>query len=413
MSQGYRKAVRRGLPVVAVAATAGLVVMSLGSIDRDGDADTDAGPGGGAVAVEPVALPQAEVSPREAVPSALQDLRDPAFPDPLLDPNVVLSGGPPPDGIPAIDAPTFLRAQDVDFLADTEAVLVLTVGEETRAYPFQIMTWHEIVNDTVGGVPVAVTYCPLCNSGVAFDRRVDGKVLDFGTSGMLHASNLIMYDRQTESLWPQLSGQAAIGVMTGATMDELPLSPVGWGDFRAAHPDAWVLSRDTGHHRDYGRNPYVGLDRDPDRPPPFGAPSEDDRLPPMERVIALQGSTETVTVVRSVIEEARVVDETVDDRPLVLLHAVGQASALDDGLVSGGRDIGTVAVFDPVVDGTTLSFGVDGAGFVDDQTGSTWNILGEATAGELAGERLTPYPFVDTFWLSWVTFAPDTRVVHD
>src|ERR671919_1834556 len=361
MTQGYRKAVRRGLPVV------------------------------------PVALPQAEVSPREDVPSALQDLRDPAFPDPLLDPNLVLSGGPPPDGIPAIDAPTFLRAQEVDFLADTEAVLALTVGDEIRAYPFQIMTWHEIVNDTVGGMPVAVTYCPLCNSGVAFDRRVDGKVLDFGTSGMLHASNLIMYDRQTESLWPQLSGQAAIGVMTGATMDVLPMSPVGWGDFRTAHPDAWVLSRDTGHRRDYGRNPYVGLDSDPDRPPPFGAPSDDDRLPPMERVIALQGSSETVTVVRSAVEEARVVQETVDDRPLVLLHAAGQASALDGGLVSGGRDIGTVAVFDPVVHGTTLSFGVDGAGFVDEQTGSTWNVLGEATAGELAGERLTPYPFLDTF----------------
>ena len=217
---------------------------------------------------------------------------------------MVLAGGPPPDGIPAIDEPTFLRARDVNWLADTEAVLALTVGDETRAYPFQIMTWHEIVNDTVGGVPVAVTYCPLCNSGVAFDRRVDGKVLDFVTSGMLHANNLIMYDRQTESLWPQLSGQAAIGVMTGATMDVLPTSPVGWADFRTAHPDAWVLSRDTGHRRDYGRNPYVGLDSDPDRPPPFGAPSDDDRLPPMERVIALQGSSETVTVVRSAVEEA-------------------------------------------------------------------------------------------------------------
>ncbi|MGH8775835.1 MAG: DUF3179 domain-containing protein [Jiangellaceae bacterium] len=404
---------RRLIVVVAAAATAGLVVTALATTGGDGDADPDAGSGGGAASVEPVALPQAEVSAREAVPSALQDLRDPAFPDPLLDPTFVLSGGPPPDGIPAIDAPTFLRAQDVGFLADTEAILALTVGDDTRGYPFQIMTWHEIVNDTVGGVPVAVTYCPLCNSGVAFDRRVDGKVLDFGTSGMLHASNLIMYDRQTESLWPQLSGQAAIGVMTGATMDVLPLSPVGWAEFRAAHPDAWVLSRNTGHVRDYGRNPYVGLDRDPDRPPTFGAPSDDDRLPPMERVIALQGSSETVTVVRSAVEEARVVDETLDDRPLVLLHAVGQASALDDGLISGGRDIGTVAVFDPVVDGMTLSFGVDGAGFVDEQTGSTWNILGEATAGELAGERLTPYPFLDTFWLSWVAFAPDTRIARD
>ena len=115
----------------------------------------------------------------------------------------------------------------------------------TRAYPVQVMTWHEIVNDTVGEVPVAVTYCPLCNSGVAFCRQVGDRLLDFGTSGMLYADNLVMYDRQTESLWPQLTGQASVGVLTGTRLESLPVGVAGWDQFRRAHPDALVLSRDT------------------------------------------------------------------------------------------------------------------------------------------------------------------------
>lgn len=207
----------------------------------------------------------------------------------------------------------------MDWLADDEAVLAVEIDGDARAYPYQIMTWHEIVNDTVGGIPVAITYCPLCNSGVGFDRRVGDKVLDFGTSGRLYASNLVMYDRQTESLWPQLTGQAAVGVMTGMQLEFVPVFPLGWAAFREAHPDGWVLSRDTGYSRDYGRNPYLGYDTDPGRDPLFGAPTDDERLPPLERVIALEGAGETVAVLRSLVEDAGVLTETVGDRPVVLL----------------------------------------------------------------------------------------------
>lgn len=373
--------------------------------------ETGAGEPADGSTAEPVALPQADNSPREDVPSALDDMRDPAFPEPLLDPAQIRSGGPPPDGIPAIDEPRFERVEDVDWVDEDEALLAVTVGGETRGYPFQILTWHEIVNDTVGGVPVAVTYCPLCNSGVGFDRRVDGKVLDFGTSGRLYASNLVMYDRQTESLWPQFTGEAAVGVMTGTKLEPIPVFPVGWSDFREAHPDAWVLSRDTGHSRDYGRNPYVGYDTDPGRDPMFGAPTDDDRLPPMERVVALEGETETVAVLRSAVEDEGVLTETLDGRPVVLFFAPGQASALESDQVAGGRDIGTVAAFDPTVDGEVLTFGRDGEVFTDEQTGSTWNIRGQAVDGPHDGERLDGQPFIDTFWKSWVAFAPDTRLV--
>ncbi|HEX6233919.1 MAG TPA: DUF3179 domain-containing protein [Jiangellaceae bacterium] len=363
-------------------------------------------------APEPVQLPQAASGPREDVPSALRDMTDSAFPEPLIDPAEILSGGPPPDGIPAIDTPTFERVSDVDWLADDEAVLAIEIDGDARAYPYQILTWHEIVNDTVGGIPVAVTYCPLCNSGVGFDRRVGDKVLDFGTSGRLYASNLVMYDRQTESLWPQLTGQAAVGVMTGTQLAFVPVFPVGWRDFREAHPDGWVLSRDTGYSRDYGRNPYLGYDADPGRDPLFGAPTDDERLFPLERVIALEGVGETVAVLRSLVEQAGVLAETVGGQPLVLLFTEGQNSALEAPSVAEGRDIGTVAVFDPTVDGTVLTFAASGDGrFTDTQTGSSWTIRGRAVDGPLTGEQLAGYPFIDTFWKSWVAFAPDTRLV--
>ncbi len=380
-----------------------------GAENGDGAPTDPAEPGSSAA--DPVELPQAENSPPEDVPSALADMRDAAFPEPLLDPELIVSGGPPPDGIPAIDNPKFERASDVTWLAEDEALLAVTLNGETRGYPYQILTWHEIVNDTLGDVPVAVTYCPLCNSGVGFDRRVDGKVLDFGTSGRLYASNLVMYDRQTESLWPQLTGEAAVGVMTGTKLEFIPVFPVGWSDFKESHPDAWVLSRDTGHTRSYGRNPYAGYDVDPNREPLFGAPTDDERFPPLERFIALEGDTETVGVLRSAVEEAGVLAATIDDQPLVLFFTGRQASALGASEVGEGQDIGTVAVFSPVVGDEELTFNKEGEHFVDDQTGSTWNVRGQAIDGPLAGEVLDGYPFIDTFWKSWVAFAPDTRVV--
>jgi hypothetical protein len=361
---------------------------------------------------EPVELPQAEVGPRQDVPSALDDMWHSSFPEPLIDPGEIMPGGPPPDGIPAIDAPKFERVADVDWLGADEAILALTIDGETRGYPFQIMTWHEIVNDTIAGVPVAVTYCPLCNSGLAFERTVGDQVLDFGTSGRLWASNLVMYDRQTESLWPQFTGEAAVGVMTGEKLDVIPVFPVGWSDFRTAHPDTWVLSRDTGHTREYGRNPYVAYDNNPDADPLFGAPVEDDRLSGLARVIALDGDDESVTVVRELVERAGVVVESVDGRPVVLFFAPGQASALDTSAVASGRDIGTVAAFSPVVDGDELTFTADNGTFVDEETGSTWTIRGQAVDGPFAGTTLDGVPFVDTFWKSWVAFRPDTRLVR-
>ena len=357
--------------------------------------------------------PVEQVSPDAAAetPSALENRYDERFPEPLVNPDLVMSGGPPPDGIPAIDDPAFQPADEVDWLEDDEPVLSLTIGGETRAYPLQVMTWHEIVNDTVGGVPVAVTYCPLCNSGVAFEREVDGRVLSFGTSGMLYADNLVMYDRQTESLWPQLTGQASIGVLTGAELTAIPMGVVAWDDFQKANPSALVLSRDTGFQRPYGTNPYVGYD-DPDGDLLFGVPGEpDERLATKERVVGISEGQVSVAVVRSSLVGTSPAEVTVGDRTLVVWHTPGQASALDTGTLAAGADIGTVGVYDPVVDGRRLHFDAAGEAFRDRETGSRWNILGRATQGALKGTRLEPYRHLDTFWFAWVTFHPDTELL--
>jgi hypothetical protein len=408
---------RAPLVITAGALALGAVaVVGLALLDGDEPEATVAsgsvaeGSGDADPATEDVLVRQIPAGPREDTPSALDDMGDPSFPPPLVDPSEIRSGGPPPDGIPSIDDPAFQPTAEVDWLAPTEPVLLLEVGDEARVYPVQIMTWHELVNDTFGDVPVTVSYCPLCNSAVAYIREAEGRVLDFGTSGRLLHSSLVMYDRQTESLWSHFTGQAVIGTLTGAQLDTLPVSTVSWETVRTAHPDALVLSRDTGFSRDYGRNPYPGYD-DVDRPPFLFDGEVDGRLAAQTRVVSVRGATESVVVVQEDLFDRRVVAFTVDGRERVALLEPGTASALDAVRIDDGRDVGAVGVFDPVVDGRTLGFRPDpSGGFIDDRTGSTWDILGRAIAGPLAGTRLAPVEHLDTFWFAIGAFEPDTRI---
>ncbi len=300
---------------------------------------------------------------------------------------------------------------DVDFLADNEPVLTLEIDGDTRAYPVQIMTWHEIVNDTVGGVPVTVSYCPLCNSAVAFDRRLGDRVLDFGTSGLLYNSALVMYDRQTESLWSHFTGEAIIGELTGEDLQLFPLSTVSWATFRDANPDGVVLSRDTGFDRDYGQNPYPGYDN-VDGVPFLFQGEVDGRYTALTRIVGIESGEAAVGIPLDDLRAAQVIEGEIDGRPLVALWAAGTSSALQNSTISEGVDVGATGVFVPEANGEALSFTATGEGtFTDDRTGSTWNILGEAVDGELNGERLDPYVHVDTFWFAWSTFRTDTEVL--
>ena len=364
-------------------------------------------------AVPAVTVEQVESSPVDVTVSGLDIGRGGSVddaPEPLVDVDEIRSGGPPPDGIPPIDEPRFVAAAEVAFLADNEPVIALKIVGDARAYPVQILTWHEIVNDTVGGEPVAVTYCPLCNSALTYDRRVDDRVLDFGTSGLLWNSALVMYDRQTESLWSHFTGTAVVGELTGTELETFPSATVPWALWRDEHPDGLVLSQDTGFNRSYGRNPYPGYDDVDSRPFLFEG-EVDGRYTAMTRLVGVEIDGEALGVPLQTLRNDRVVAAAVGDTDVVVFWQPGTASALDTADIASGDDVGATGVFVPVVDGQELTFAATDAGFVDDQTGSTWNLLGSAIAGPLAGEQLEAIAHVDTFWFAWGAFRPDSAVV--
>ncbi len=323
----------------------------------------------------------------------------------------ILSGGPPKDGIPAIDEPKFIRIDEADaWLQPQEPVILFQVGDDVRAYPLQILMWHEIVNDTVGDVPATVTFCPLCNTAIAFERTVDGRVLDFGTTGRLRFSNLIMYDRQTESWWQQAGGEAIAGEFTGQQLKLLPASIVAWSDFKEAYPEGKVLSRETGYRRNYGNNPYAGYDDVNRSPFLYVGPETPGVLPPMARVLTVDLNGEAVAYPYDVLQEVGVVNDSVDGTPLVVLWAPGTASALDADTVALGRDVGAANAFSREIDGQTLTFRFDGKRIADEETGSEWNVLGQAVSGPLASSQLAPVVSINHFWFSWAAFKPETRI---
>ncbi|MGH9245187.1 MAG: DUF3179 domain-containing protein [Acidimicrobiales bacterium] len=389
-----------------MAAGLALLLVTAACATSSDPSETEAAPDGDATTIT---VAQVAASARSNGPSALEDPNDPAFPPPLVDVDEIVSGGPPPDGIPAIDEPRFVRPEAVTSLGEREPVIAFELDGDARAYPLEVLMWHEIANDTVAGVPVAVTYCPLCNTAVVYDRRLGDRVLDFGTSGKLYHSALVMYDRQTESLWAHFTAQALAGVLAGQRLDTYPASIVSWSSWRDAHPDGLVLSRETGHSRDYGRNPYVGYD-DVDRQPFLFRGEVDGRLAAMERVVAIGLDNEPVAVRLDPLAEAGVLEITVGGDPLSVWHLPGTASALDDGDTADGRDVGATGVFRPVVDGRELTFTRAAGGFVDDQTASRWDIFGTAATGPLAGTQLEAVEHVDTFWFAWAAYQPDTRI---
>ncbi|MXX28089.1 MAG: DUF3179 domain-containing protein [Caldilineaceae bacterium SB0668_bin_21] len=323
----------------------------------------------------------------------------------------ILSGGPPKDGIPAVDNPEFesIAAGD-EWLEEVDPVILYSHGDVSRAYPLSILIWHEIVNDEVDGQPVSITFCPLCNASIAFDRNFDGQVLDFGTTGRLRNSDLIMYDRQTETWWQQFTGEGIVGKYAGEQLRFLTSQVLSWKDFKEAYPDGEVLARPN-MPRNYGYNPYVGYDST-SRPFLFrGTP--DSRLAPAERVLGLTTDIDAIAYPFTVLEEAGVVHDSFGGLELAIFHKAGLASALDSSLISQGRDIGTVAVYDRQVGDQLLTFSPNEDGsFSDAETGSTWDILGEAVAGPLAGEKLTPILHFDHFWFAWAAFFPETELYN-
>jgi len=287
-------------------------------------------------------------------------------------------------------------------------VIALRLGREARAYPLQILMFHEIVNDAVDGVPLAVTFCPLCNASIVFERRVGARVLDFGTTGKLRLSDLVMYDRQTESWWQQFTGKSIVGHYAGTALKRVASEIVAFEDFAAAHPGGQVLSRRTGFERPYGSNPYAGYDRIDQIPFLLGV-KPDERLPPMERVLSVGSRLYPF----SLLAGHAVLNRRLGDLAYVVFVKPGMHSPLDREVIVHGRPIPAATAFARRIDGKTLTFEARDGAYVDRETGSSWNILGEAVSGPLKGRRL---PGIDAgvhFAFAWLAFNPQSEIVRE
>jgi len=316
------------------------------------------------------------------------------------------------DQIPAIDRPNFVAIADArSWIRDREPVISLVIGQEARAYPLQILTQHEIVNDVLADTPVVVTFCPLCYSALAFDRRVNGEEYHFGVSGMLRHSDLVMFDRETHSLWQQLSGEGIVGKFSGEKLKALPAQIISFEQFEKAHPFGTVLSTDTGFNRQYGRNPYPGYDDINDRPWLFKGKT-DDRLRPMEKVVAVTIGQTDKAYPHSITRKKHVIEDEIEGVSIVIFHTKrGATSALDKASISASRVIGSTGVFNRVLDdGTALHFEYNDDRFFDRETGSEWDITGRATDGALEGRQLEPIPHGDIFSFAWFVVKPNTEL---
>lgn len=259
------------------------------------------------------------------------------FSNTLIDLSEIQSGGPPRDGIPALSDPHMIDSAGETRLSPREPVLVLALpGTQARAYPLRYLTWHEIVNDVVDGLPVAVTYCPLCNTGMVFDRRHEGRTLSFGVSGLLRFSDMIMFDRETESWWQQALGQAVVGHLAGAQLRQLPAWMSGWDEYRAEFPQGLVMDEPRSS-RPYGSNPYVGYDVS-SRPFLYRGENPPHDIHPLARVIRVENRAWPLERVRS--------QGVVTEVGVTLTWVEGQASALEASEIGAGREVGSVRVID-------------------------------------------------------------------
>jgi hypothetical protein len=309
----------------------------------------------------------------------------------------IVSGGPPADGIPSIDKPEFVRVQKAEeFLEDSDLVVGLNINGDVRAYPLQILVWHEIVNDKVGGVPVAITYCPLCFTNQVFNRTMnDGQILEFGTSGKLYNSNLVMYDRTTKSLWSQAMAQGIVGKLAGVKLERIPFDVAYWKDWKQMYPDSKVLSTDTGSTRPYGADPYGDYYTNGDVL--FPVSNSDDRLGLKEIVIGLENKGQYKAFKLQELENKKVINDQVNDKPVVLFSLHPFMARVYHAVVEDGQIL-------------EFNYTIKNKNFVDKQTRSIWDFEGKAISGQMKGTQLIRLAFDEGFWFEWVAFHPKSEL---
>jgi len=303
----------------------------------------------------------------------------------VLHPRNILSGGPPKDGIPSLDNPKFQPAEEAFWLNDDDLVLGLDYNGVVKAYPHRILNWHEIVNDFAGNERVLITYCPLCRTGIAFKPIVDNEEVEFGTSGKLYNSELVMYDRKTDSYWPQTLGIGVIGPATGQILEKVPLDTVRWSDWKKVHPDTQVLRKQTGFIRDYDRSPYAGIQASDSVG--FGVEFKDKRLRPKVIVYGVEFDGTAKAYAEKDVKSAKLINDAVDGIPIVVVWY---------------DDLNTVKIFERKLDTETLQFSLEG-NEIKDNNGNTWTIVDMK-------EKLEIVDTFGHFWFAWAAFYPQTEL---
>jgi hypothetical protein len=268
----------------------------------------------------------------------------------------IFSGGPPRDGIPSIDKPKFIKASDAGFLKPADRILGVEINGKARAYPIRILNWHEIVNDVHNGKPIAVTFCPLCGSGIVYASTFNGKAHKFGVSGLLFNSDVLLYDRETETLWSQILSKGISGKLVGSELEIIPSSHTSWKAWLAKYPNTEVLSTDTGSSRNYSRTPYAGYDKGRETYFPLAFRSQ--KYHPKERVIGIS------------------IDGKHKVYPFTELAKIASGKLVDD---FSGQQL-------------QLNFDAENRdGAITDQSGKV-------------------LPSINTFWFAWYAFHPDTKI---
>jgi len=307
----------------------------------------------------------------------------------------IKSGGPPKDGIPSIDNPKFSKVKDSQFMSDSDTVIGLEINGESKAYPIFILVWHEIVNDNVGGIPVSVTYCPLCYTNQVFERIINDQEVEFGTSGKLYNSNLLMYDRLTESYWSQALGMAVKGELSGYQLNLIPFDVITWGDWKSLHPETLVLTTDTGHIRSYATDPYGSYYSEPRIM--FPVEHSDDRLHPKEIIIGFSQDDVYKAYKQNDIESNIIINDFIGETPIMLVSLFSENSR----------------AFERTMDDQILDFVYTDGKIFDTQTNSEWNYDGLSISGEYEENQLKRMPLEPGFWFEWVAFHPNTELFGD
>lgn len=307
----------------------------------------------------------------------------------------IKSGGPPPDGIPSIDNPKFVNASQAPFLKDDDLVIGLRLNGETKAYPLFILVWHEIVNDKFGNTPVTITYCPLCFTTQVFERILNGTEVQFGTSGKLYNSNLVMYDRSSGSYWSQALGESIKGPFAGTNLKKIPFDVARWSDWKSLYPDSLVLTTNTGFQRPYGSDPYG--DYYTSNEIIFPVSHTDNRMHSKEKIVGFERSGHFKAYKISNVESSKIINDKVGESKILL--------------VSQYTDM--TRVFDRKINDKVLDFAYSNGKIIDTRTNSEWNFEGQAISGTMKGEQLQRLTLNPGFWFEWVAFHPDTEIYSE